>query len=241
MLAGWRRATRGRRCGTGGTSVLGGLLPLALAVALSPVPIIAIVVVLGTPRGRSNGPSFALGWVLGLVAVSVIVLLATGGADGSDSATSTAVDVAKVAIGLLFGVLAVKQLRKRPRKGEEPSMPKWMASMGDVTARRAFTLGLVLSGANPKNLALTAAAAATIAQAGMTSADNTVAVAVFVALGSTTVVGLVLFSLVAGARAASVLDAVHDFMASYNAVIMFVLLVVIGAKLIGDGVAGLAA
>ena len=68
------------------TSVIGDFLPLAIAVALSPVPIIAVILMLGTPRARTNGPAFAVGWIVGLAAVSTLVLLLAGGADDPDSA-----------------------------------------------------------------------------------------------------------------------------------------------------------
>jgi hypothetical protein len=35
---------------------IGQVLSLGVGVALSPVPIIAVVLMLGTPRARSNGP-----------------------------------------------------------------------------------------------------------------------------------------------------------------------------------------
>jgi hypothetical protein len=38
------------------------------------VPIIAVILMLATPRARSTGSAFAIGWVAGLVVVSVIVL-----------------------------------------------------------------------------------------------------------------------------------------------------------------------
>ena len=75
---------------------IGDLLPSAIGVALSPVPIIAVILMLGTPRARSNGPAFAVGWVLGMVIVSVIVLLVAGDSDDPDSGSSTAVDVIKL-------------------------------------------------------------------------------------------------------------------------------------------------
>ena len=40
---------------------IGQSLPLAIGVALSPVPIIAVVLMLTTPRARANGPAFLLG------------------------------------------------------------------------------------------------------------------------------------------------------------------------------------
>ena len=67
------------------TDVIGDLLPSAFAVALSPIPIIAIVLVLGAPKARSAGPAFALGWVGGLLVVSVIVVLAVGTGGDPDS------------------------------------------------------------------------------------------------------------------------------------------------------------
>ncbi|HUK72944.1 MAG TPA: GAP family protein [Streptosporangiaceae bacterium] len=45
---------------------IGGSLPLAIGIALSPIPIIAVVLMLTTPRARANGPAFVLGWLLGL-------------------------------------------------------------------------------------------------------------------------------------------------------------------------------
>ncbi|MGZ8735336.1 MAG: GAP family protein, partial [Acidimicrobiia bacterium] len=71
---------------------IGGLLPSAIGVALSPVSIIAVILMLGTPKARTNGPAFAVGWVLGMVAVSVIVLLVAGGADEPGSSTSDGVN-----------------------------------------------------------------------------------------------------------------------------------------------------
>ena len=42
---------------------IGAILPLAVGVALSPVPIIAVVLMLGTPGGRTNGLAFLGGWI----------------------------------------------------------------------------------------------------------------------------------------------------------------------------------
>jgi threonine/homoserine/homoserine lactone efflux protein len=208
-------------------------------VALSPVPIIAVILMLGTPRARSNGTAFAIGWVLGLVVVSAIVLAVAGGADDDGSSTSTAVDWVKVAIGVLFLVMALKQWQARPRPGQEAAMPKWMATIDSFTAGKSFGLGALLSGVNPKNLALTAAAAATIAQNGLSGGDAALAVGVFVVIGSLTVAGPVLFYLVASDRAAGPLASIKEFMGEHNAVIMMVVLLVLGAKVLGQGLGGL--
>jgi threonine/homoserine/homoserine lactone efflux protein len=218
---------------------IGDLLPAAVGVALSPVPIVAVILMLGTPRARSNGPAFAAGWVAGLVTVGVIVLLVAGDADSSDD-TSTAVDVVVLLFGLLLLAVAVKQWQGRPRPGETPEMPKWMAAIDDFTAGRSFGLGVLLSGVNPKNLALTLAASASLAQAGLSAGGDAVGLAVFVVIGSVTVVGPVLAYLFMGQRAERALGEVKQFMADHNAVIMAVVCLVLAAKLIGNGIGGLA-
>jgi threonine/homoserine/homoserine lactone efflux protein len=118
-------------------------------------------------------------------------------------------------------------------------MPKWMQTIDAFTPVKSSGFGVVLSALNPKNLALTLAAAASIAQADLSTGDSTIAVAVFVVIGSLTVAGPVLFYLFAPQTAAKPLDAIKEFMSEHNAVIMFVVLLVLGAKLLGDGLGGL--
>jgi len=214
------------------------VLPTALAVALSPIPIIGVVLVLAGPRARSAGPAFALGWVVGLTAVSVVVLVVAGGASDPDSASATGVNWLLVGLGVVFLVLAGREWRTRPRLGEPAELPAWMATVDHVTPVKAAALGAALSAANPKNLALTLAASASIAEAGISTGDEAIAVAVFVAIGSVTVAGAVLFALVAPRRSAAPLAAVKQFMSDHNAVIMMVVLLILGAKLIGDGLGG---
>ena len=218
---------------------IGAVLPAALAVALSPIPIIGVVLVLAGPRARSAGPAFAIGWVVGLSAVSVAVLVVAGGASDPDSASATGVNWLLVGLGVLFLVLAARRWRTRPRPGESTELPAWMATVDHVTPAKAIVLGLALSAANPKNLALTLAAAASIAEAGISTEDEAIAVAVFVVIGSVTVAGAVLFALVAPRRSAAPLATVKQFMSDHNAVIMMVILLILGAKLIGDGLGGL--
>ena len=218
------------------SNAIGDLLPSALAVALSPIPIVAVILVLGAPRARTAGPAFALGWIAGLLAVSVIVVLVVGAGsdpDGSDPGLNWF----KIVIGILFLAMAARQWRKRPGPGEEPAAPGWMATIETVSPGRAAVLGGALSGVNPKNLALTLTAAASIAEAGLDPADTAIAVAVFVVLGSITVAGAVLLYLVDADRAARPLAAVRQFMFEHNAVIMMVVLLLLGAKLLGDGLA----
>ena len=215
------------------------LLPTALAVALSPFPIVAIVMVLASPRARSAGPAFAAGWVVGLSTVSVIVVVVASGAADRGSTADTGVNWLQVALGVVLFAMARRQWRGRPAPGETPEMPGWMAGIDGITPGRAVVLGLALSAANPKNLVLTLAAATSIAQAGLDGSQTAVAVAAFVAIGSLSVAGSVVFALVAPGPAARSLAGIRQFMVDHNAAIMTVVLVLLGAKVLGNGLGGL--
>jgi threonine/homoserine/homoserine lactone efflux protein len=221
---------------------IGDILPLAIAVAISPVPIIAIVLMLGTPRARATGPAFALGWIAGLtLAGTIMLVIASGNATEDTGEPETWVSVLKLVLGALFLLLAVKQWRSRPAAGEKAVMPKWMRAIDTFTAGKALVGGVVLSGVNPKNLALTVAAAATIAQTGISSGQEAGAMAIFVALGSLTILAPLVIYFALGARAARILDGLKTWMATHNAAIMAVLLLVLGVKLIGDAIGELSA
>ena len=175
----------------------------------------------------------------GLIVVSVIVLLLASDTEDANSGSSTAVGVVKVLFGVLFLFLALKQWQGRPRPGQQAAMPKWMSAIDRFTAGKSFGLGALLSSINPKNLGLTLAAATAIARAGLSGGETVVSVAVFVIIGSITVAGPVLYYLFAGEGAARTLGEIKDFMSEHNAVIMMILLLVLGGKLIGDGIATL--
>jgi threonine/homoserine/homoserine lactone efflux protein len=223
-------------------TAIGDILPLAIAVAISPVPIIAVVLMLATPRGRTNGLAFSLGWVAGLAIVSAVVLVVESGGSTTDSGEpSTGSSAVKLAIGALFLFFAVRQWRGRPAPGEEAAMPKWMQTIDEFTAGKSLGLGAVLSGVNPKNLGITIAAALAVAQAGLSTGQEAATMVVYVALASLTILGPVVLYLALGERARSFLDGLKTWMTAHNAAIMAVLFVVIGVKLIGDAIGGLTA
>jgi Sap, sulfolipid-1-addressing protein len=84
-------------------------LPLAIGVALSPIPIIAVVLMLTTPRARANGPAFVLGWLLSLGVVGAVVLALAGSGDaGQSGQPATWVSWLKLLLGVLLLVVAVR-------------------------------------------------------------------------------------------------------------------------------------
>jgi threonine/homoserine/homoserine lactone efflux protein len=219
---------------------IGEILPLAIGVAISPVPIIAIVLMLGTPRARSNGLAFALGWIVGLTIVGgVLLALAADNSQEDDGGPETWVSVVKLALGVLLLLFAARTWRTRPRVGQEAPMPKWMQAIDTFTTGRSLGFGALLSGVNPKNLALTIAAATTIAATGISGGEAAGALAVFIFVGSISILAPVAIYFALGARATVILEDLKTWMAAHNAAIMAVLLLVLGVKIIGDAIGGL--
>jgi threonine/homoserine/homoserine lactone efflux protein len=219
---------------------IGQVLSFGVGVALSPIPIIGVVLMLGTPQARSNGPAFIAGWVAGLAVAGTVVLLVAGGVGASDDGSPADwVSVVKLVLGMLLVIVAVRQWHARPRGSVEPELPGWMKSIDTFTPPKAAGMAVLLSAVNPKNLLLVVGAAAAIAQTGASTVDEAVALAVFVLLGTLGPAIPVAIYFLMRERATAVLEGMRGWMARENTTIMAVLCAVIGAKLIGDAVSGL--
>src|SRR5215475_2093162 len=105
---------------------IGQLLPFAVGVAVSPMPIVAVVLMLVTPQARSNGPAFLLGWIAGVGVGGAILLALAGPANaGDDGAPADWVSWLKLVLGLALVLLAATQWRGRPHEGDAAATPKW--------------------------------------------------------------------------------------------------------------------
>lgn len=219
--------------------VIGDILPLALGVAISPLPIIAAILMLLSPRARGTSVGYLLGWTLGVVVVVTIAVLVSGITSGESADPSPIVGVVKIILGVLLVVLAVGQWRKRPREGVAPAMPKWMTAINSLTPPKAAGLGFVLATVNPKNFMLALAAGISIGSAGLSVGQQVGAGAIFVVVSILSVAGPVIGFLIAGERLRAILDDVRSWLTTNNSVIMGVLLLVLGVVTIGHGIGGL--
>jgi Sap, sulfolipid-1-addressing protein len=171
-------------------SAISEVFPFAVGVAISPIPIIAVILVLFSARARVNGPAFLLGWVVGVAVVSVAVY--------------------------------------------------YLADAGD-TPLKAVGLALLLSAVNPKNLALSLAAGASLAQAGASGGEAVVGLVLFIVVAASTIGGPVAIYLFGGDPAARMLESWKEWLAAHNAAVMAVLLLVFGVDLFSQGLRGLSA
>ena len=221
-------------------SVMGNILPEAIAVAISPIPIIALILMLFSKRARANSLAFLIGWILGLAAVCAIVMAAGSTQNMSPgSGASSASYGIKILLGLLLLFMAFRNWKKRPGPGEQPKMPGWMSTIDSIKPGRAFLLAVLLAAINPKNLILTLTATLDVVQRGLATSQAIVVLAIFIVIASLTIALPVLINLFMGARSAKILDSWKVWLTANNSTVMFILLLVFGVVLLGKGIAGL--
>ena len=215
---------------------ISAILGFAVGVAISPVPIIAVILMLFSQRARVNGPMFLIGWVVALAVVSgAAYVLAVQGDASSNSTTSETIAWGKIVFGVVFLLLAVRIWRKRPAPGAAPEMPKWMAGIDRLAPGKAIGLGLLLAGVNPKNLMLSLAAGAALAELGLPTSEAVWTLVVFWVVASLTIAVPVIYYLVGGEKAKGRLDDLKDWLAMHNDAVMAVLFLVFGFDLIAKG------
>jgi len=217
---------------------IGQMLPFAIGVAISPMPIVAIVLMLVTPKAKTNGLAFLLGWVVGILVVGTIALLVVNPDSGDGSARPTWVNWLELVLGLLLLLVALRQWRGRPHEGDEVSTPKWMGALDSFTPVKALGAGMLLSGANPKNLIFIVGGASAVTQTAVSGSEEVVVWLIFTLIASLGVLAPVVIFFAMGERAAATLGSLKDWMARSNTAIMAVLCVIIAAKLIGVAISG---
>lgn len=222
------------------SSVIGQMIALAVGVAISPVPIIAVILMLLTPKAGTAGGGFLLGWLAGIT-TGMLVFAGVSAGTGVEAPGESSVGAAIIhlLLGLLLLVLAGRSWRSRPRAGAKPQLPRWLGAIDKVSPVEAVGLGFLLAAVNPKNLALLASAGVDLGRADLSTAAAVAAGAVFVLLAASSVLLPVVIYAVAGQRARAQLDDLRRWLVANNATVMTVLLAVLGVVVVGNGIAAL--
>lgn len=216
-------------------SVIGGLLPLAVGVAVSPIPIIAAILMILSKHAGGAAKGFAVGWVAGILVVTGVMTLLAGTLGGSDSEPSTGASIVKIILGVALVVLAVIQWQER----SQTEVPGWMKAIDTLTPVKALGLGALLSGVNPKNLLLCVSAGVAIGAGGLSAGGDLVAIVVFTLLASATVLAVVIGYMLAADKLGPMLDSLREWLQLNNHAVMAIVLLIMGAVVVGKGIGGL--
>jgi hypothetical protein len=218
---------------------IGGSLPAAMGVALTPFAIIAIAILASDLRGLRNAGFFALGWAIGLAGLALLlVLLFDEVYEGSRQVSTLE---AWLRIGVGAALLYVGYRSVRTRIGSEPPTeePRWLATLGVMSGRKSLVLGVVSSALNPKVMVLSATAVSAIAQTGIDGFRLVSAVAVYVLVGSSAVLALLAIAVIGGERSAALLGSVRSFMIANTDLIIGIVLLLLGMNILGTGLSAL--
>ncbi len=219
--------------------VIGEVLPLALGVTVSPIPVVAAILMLLSPRATATSVGFLVGWITGIVVtVTVFALLSTALPDSDPDSSQPVKATIQVVLGALLLVVAAHQWRARPQPGQPREAPHWMSAIGSMTTAKATGLGVLLAAVNPKNLIMGAGAGVVIGSADLDGGQTTVAIVVFTLVAAASVAVPVVAHLIAPRKLTAPLESLRVWLLAENALIMSVLLLVLGVSVIGKGVAG---
>jgi hypothetical protein len=120
----------------------GTLLPLAIASAIVPIQLVITVLLMQSVHGRVT----SVAWVAGMLTVRigqgilVGLVLGSGGPNGGDADSSTAVSLLLLVVAILFLVMAARKLVDDPDEDAPP--PRWMARVQGATPSRAYLMGV---------------------------------------------------------------------------------------------------
>ncbi len=213
------------------------VLTFAVGIAVSPLAVIAVILMLVSQRARTNGAVFLFGWMLTLGVVGSVVYALSHEAYEANAATvSDGIAWGLVLLGTLLLVMALRSWLRRPTPGTVPELPKWLASIDELKTTRAFGLAVLFAGVKPKNLILTVGAAGGLARLDLSASEAVVALAAFLVLASLSVALPVIAYLAGGRSANDVLESVKSWLIEHHAAMMTTLLLVFGVYLIADGV-----
>ena len=214
--------------------VIGDVLPFAVIVMVSPVNIVAAILLLFAKRPLLHASCYLGGFFVGLTTV-VAGLTAVAGAINLDpgSGRSRGAAVLLLVLGVWLVIHAVRTFRGRPGPEDEASLPRWMDGIAGFSPGRSLTVGVAVGAGNPKNIAVALGAAVTVASAGLGAGQQVLVLAVYVVLGSLGVAAPIVATLVMGERAGGVLDGWKAWLTRNNAAMMAIIYLFLGVVLIG--------
>jgi hypothetical protein len=208
----------------------------AVAVAVSPVPIGATLLLLTCPRREANGLSFLAGWAVGVgtLALLFVVLVEASGISDADPLWLA---LSEIVLGVVFLLTAAVLLIQRGRRPERAA--PWINAVDHLTAPRSGGLGLVLSGANPKIAALSLGAALSLAETDASATRVAMSAALFTAIGAVGVAAPLAVHLAAPTRTEPILLRLRSWLGTHETAVLVVLGVVVGGLFVREGVAAL--
>jgi Sap, sulfolipid-1-addressing protein len=209
---------------------------MALAAALSSVPITATIFILLSRSRTRSGLAFLAGTVFGTFAALTLATVAGQALPGRSRQHEELVGRLEVVVGIAMVLLGVVTLARRNRAGGGRA-PGWLDGIGSVGTVPVFGIGLALN-LRPKALLLAAAAGLAISGAHLQADENLVLVVLYTAIATCTVVIPIAVTLLFPRQMEPRLISAKDWIATHSTVVGATILIAIGGFVTGIGLSG---
>jgi hypothetical protein len=204
---------------------------MTLVIALEPIPILGGVLLLTAKRGRPKAVGFLLGWALALAIIGVAIVVAGGEITTSSGSTSSkASATVDIVLGLVLALVGFRT-RAKARQGADAGTPGWMKRLDTMSPGAAFVLGAFL----PPYL-IAAAIGNEIVRDNLTTQERLVAVIMYVVVGSIGILVPILVTVFRPDTSEALLAKWREWLQLHWQMVMFWLLLGIGAYLVIKGI-----
>ncbi|MCL5438646.1 MAG: GAP family protein [Patescibacteria group bacterium] len=210
------------------------LFPNAVAVALSPMPIAALILILLSSKAKANSISFLLGWFLGII-VNVTIFSTIYSQIGSGSKNTTAVIVDGI-LGVFLLYLAIREWKSRPKTGESPKTPKWMQAIESISPLNSFLIAFLLITINSKNTVLDISTGVIISRSSASLTETIIAIVIYSIIASLTIIVPVFAFILFGKRLEKKLKDAKTWFIYNSSAILFVLFLILGVSLLSKAI-----
>ena len=208
------------------------LLLIGLAIALDPLPLTSFVVVLPSKRDVRKGAAYLFGWLVSLAIVVAVTVLATGNNPPKpNTVPSLASLAAKIAIGTVLVLIAIRQRRRMrgPKKPKKP--PKWQEHVDNMSPWFALGLAPAL-----QPWTLIAAGAATVVGAKLSSWESLLALIGFCVLGSASYIAMEIYAVFKPDQCQAFLTRFRTWMEAHTDRAIVIGCLILGFWLIASGI-----
>jgi len=217
--------------------LIADILPLALGIAISPLPIIATVLMLLSPTAKHTGLGFMTGWLAGIgVVILVAILLGSAIPESKSDGSNPWAGVVTMLLGVLLVYLGFRKWSNRPGVDDEVPLPAWMEAMDAVTPARGARIGVTLGALNPKNLVLGISAGILIGSAEPGTMTAIIAGAIFLIVAGSSVWIPVAAYQVAEDRVAPSLEEWRQWMIQNTNAILAIVFLIMGVLVFSNGI-----
>jgi len=214
--------------------VLVQLIPLALAAAVSTVPITAAIFILLSERRVVIAIPFLFGWVIGTAAGLTLATLAAHALPSRPKQLSSLIGRLEILLGIALLVVGLITLVRNQRVAPS-ERPGWIESIGSFGALPALGIGLALN-LRPKALLLFTAASLAITGGHLDASETLLAIAVYTAVATSTVTAPALATVFFPDRMEPRLIAARDWITAHGSAVTGVVLVLVGVVVLVLGI-----